>query len=94
MNSCHGWTPVEAREWLEQNGHADEAESVSDKDVFSVMMKYFNKGSDATAEFMVWPDARLRAFLRARGVREPKKAKRQRADLVVRPIACWLDWAM
>jgi hypothetical protein len=83
MSSCHGWTPDEARGWLEQNGHADEAKATSDKDIFEVMMKYFNKGSDATAEFMVWPDSRLRAFLRARGVKEPKVGKRQRPDLVV-----------
>ncbi|CAE6526427.1 unnamed protein product [Rhizoctonia solani] len=82
MSSCHGWTPAEAREWLEQNGHAEEAKTATDKDVFEVMMKYFNKGSDATAEFMVWPDSRLRAFLRARGVKEPKVGKRQRPDLV------------
>ncbi|CAE6477524.1 unnamed protein product [Rhizoctonia solani] len=82
MSSCHGWTPAEAREWLEQNGHAEEAKAATDKDVFEVMMKYFNKGSDATAEFMVWPDSRLRAFLRARGVKEPKVGKRQRPDLV------------
>ncbi|CAE6367651.1 unnamed protein product [Rhizoctonia solani] len=82
MSSCHGWTPDEARGWLEQNGHADEAKATSDKDIFEVMMKYFNKGSDATAEFMVWPDSRLGAFLRARGVKEPKVGKRQRPDLV------------
>ncbi|ELU40296.1 Ish1 domain-containing protein [Rhizoctonia solani AG-1 IA] len=84
MSSCHGWTPAEAREWLQQNGHAEEAEAATDKDIFEVMMKYFKKGSDATAEFMVWPDSRLRAFLRARGVKEPKVGKRQRPDLVVR----------
>ncbi|KAF8713612.1 putative stress-responsive nuclear envelope protein, partial [Rhizoctonia solani] len=82
MSSCHGWTPAEAREWLQQNGHAEEAEAATDKDIFEVMMKYFKKGSDATAEFMVWPDSRLRAFLRARGVKEPKVGKRQRPDLV------------
>ncbi|CAE6370176.1 unnamed protein product [Rhizoctonia solani] len=82
MSGCHGWTPAEAREWLEKNGHAKEAEAATDKDVFEVMMKYFNRGSDATAEFMVWPDSRLRAFLRARGVKEPKVGKRQRPDLV------------
>ncbi|KAF8753862.1 chromosome condensation (RCC1) repeat [Rhizoctonia solani] len=73
---------AEAREWLQQNGHAEEAEAATDKDIFEVMMKYFKKGSDATAEFMVWPDSRLRAFLRARGVKEPKVGKRQRPDLV------------
>ncbi|CAE6344037.1 hypothetical protein RSOLAG22IIIB_03032 [Rhizoctonia solani] len=82
MSSCHGWTPAEAREWLEQNGHPEEAAAATDKNVFEIMMKYFNKGSDATAEFMVWPDSRLRAFLRARGVKEPKVGKRQRPDLV------------
>ena len=83
MRSCHGWTPSEARTWLSENGHAEEGEAVDDKQVFEVMMKYFNKGSDALAEFMVWPDARLRAWLRARGVAEPKNARRKRPDLVV-----------
>ncbi|KAJ1302604.1 hypothetical protein OPQ81_002921 [Rhizoctonia solani] len=82
MSSCHGWTPAEAREWLQQNGHGEEANATTDKDIFEVMMKYFNKGSDAMAEFMVWPDSRLRAFLRVRGVKEPKIGKRQRPDLV------------
>lgn len=58
-------------------------------------MKYFDRGSDALAEFMIWPDARLRAWLRARGVSEPKNVKRQRPDLVVR-LYCfilfgWID---
>ncbi|KAH7338791.1 hypothetical protein B0J17DRAFT_717236 [Rhizoctonia solani] len=82
MSSCHGWTPTEAREWVEQNGHAKGTKTATDEGVFEVMMKYFNKGSGATAEFMVWPDSRLRAFLRARGMKEPKVRKRQRPDLV------------
>jgi hypothetical protein len=60
------------------------SQGTSDEEIFNVVMKYFNKASDATAEFMVWPDARLRSFLRARCVSEPKKVKRQRPDLVVR----------
>ncbi|KAG8693501.1 hypothetical protein FRC08_009071 [Ceratobasidium sp. 394] len=82
MSGCHGWTPAEARQWLEQNGHGKEGQDASDKEVFTVLGKYFNTGSDATAEYMVWPDARLRTFLRVRGVKEPKKAKRSRGDLI------------
>ncbi|KAG9084120.1 hypothetical protein FRC06_004199 [Ceratobasidium sp. 370] len=67
MSSCHGWAPAEA---------------ASDKGVFIVLAKYFNKGSDATAEYMVWPDARLRTFLRVRGVKEPKKVKKSRSHLI------------
>ncbi|QRV94899.1 Ish1 domain protein [Ceratobasidium sp. AG-Ba] len=82
MSSCHGWTPAEALEWLEQNGHGEEGREAEGNEVFNVMAKYFNRGSDAVAEFMVWPDSRLRTFLRARGVKEPKKTKRNRNDLV------------
>ncbi|KAG8739893.1 hypothetical protein FRC10_005027 [Ceratobasidium sp. 414] len=53
MRSCHGWTPVEARQWLEQNGHGEEGQDASDKEVFTVLAKYFNTGSDGTAEYMV-----------------------------------------
>ncbi|KAG9105671.1 hypothetical protein FRC07_009130 [Ceratobasidium sp. 392] len=71
-----------ARERLEQNGHGEERSAASDREVFTVLAKYFSKGSDATAEYMVWPDGRLRTFLRARGVKEPKKVKRSRSDLI------------
>ncbi|KAG9084607.1 hypothetical protein FRC07_013595, partial [Ceratobasidium sp. 392] len=82
MSSCHGWTPAEARAWLERNGYGEEGDAVLDKEVFAVLAEHFNKGSDATAEYMVWPNGRLGAFLRARGAKELKKVKGSRSDLI------------
>ena len=66
----NAWSDGEIRKWLVENGYMrSDAQSTRDELVKSINDKYTD-ASARTAGYLVWPDARLRAYLRERGVSE------------------------
>jgi hypothetical protein len=64
------WSDSEIRNWLIENGYLrSEAQVKRDELVKAINDKYTDM-STRTAAYLTWPDARLRAYLRERGVSE------------------------
>ncbi|KAG2145468.1 uncharacterized protein EDB93DRAFT_1151239 [Suillus bovinus] len=56
------WNDSDIRQWLSEHGYTD--------DINFAQKKACNDISERTAAYLMWPDARLRAYLRERGVSE------------------------
>lgn len=66
------WRDSDIREWLTTHGYIDErtaSRKTRDELVDLINSKYAD-ASVKSASYLVWPDARLRAYLRERGVSE------------------------
>ncbi|KAF9238700.1 hypothetical protein BU15DRAFT_47513 [Melanogaster broomeanus] len=66
------WSDSDIRQWLLEHGYLDdrsEAKKKRDELVKLIHSKYTD-ASAKTASYLVWPDARLRTYLRERGVSE------------------------
>ncbi|KAF8841832.1 hypothetical protein BDN67DRAFT_966507 [Paxillus ammoniavirescens] len=66
------WSDSDIRQWLSENGYLDErSEAKKRRDEFvELMNKKYTDLSAKSASYLVWPDARLRAYLREQGVSE------------------------
>ncbi|KAG2098385.1 uncharacterized protein F5147DRAFT_713759 [Suillus discolor] len=66
------WNDSDIRRWLSQHGYTDDRNFAQKKrdELVSLIDRQYNDVSTRTAAYLVWPDARLRAYLRERGVSE------------------------
>ncbi|KIK81108.1 hypothetical protein PAXRUDRAFT_833092 [Paxillus rubicundulus Ve08.2h10] len=66
------WSDSDIRQWLSEKGYFDERnEAKKRRDKFvELMSKKYADPSAKSASYLVWPDARLRAYLREQGVSE------------------------
>ncbi|KIJ18261.1 hypothetical protein PAXINDRAFT_110741 [Paxillus involutus ATCC 200175] len=66
------WSDSDIHQWLSENGYLDErSEAKKRRDEFvELMNKKYTDLSAKSASYLVWPDARLRAYLREQGVSE------------------------
>ncbi|KAG8747439.1 hypothetical protein FRC10_001110 [Ceratobasidium sp. 414] len=63
-----GWTESEMREWLITHGYLKTDSQVKRDELIELMNKKYNDVNVRSAEYLAWPDARLRAYLRSNGV--------------------------
>ncbi|KAI0270632.1 hypothetical protein BC834DRAFT_862331 [Gloeopeniophorella convolvens] len=65
------WRDSDIRNWLVENGYAAQAEAAKTrKDLVKAINSKYREATSAPSEYLVWPDARLRAFLREHGLPE------------------------
>ncbi|KAF9219310.1 hypothetical protein BS17DRAFT_426410 [Gyrodon lividus] len=66
------WNDSDMRQWLSEHGYLDERSAGKEKRdaLVELMNSKYSDASTKTAPYLVWPDARLRAYLRERGVGE------------------------
>ncbi|KAG0702139.1 hypothetical protein DFH29DRAFT_517385 [Suillus ampliporus] len=66
------WNDSDIRRWLSEHGYIDDRIATQKKrdELVSLIDKQYNDASARTAAYLVWPDARLRAYLRECGVSE------------------------
>ncbi|CAE6443715.1 unnamed protein product [Rhizoctonia solani] len=64
----HGWSDSDMRQWLIDNGYMRSDAQVKRDEMVDLMNRKYNAASAKTADYLTWPDARLRAYLRAHGV--------------------------
>ncbi|KAG9094881.1 hypothetical protein FRC07_011188, partial [Ceratobasidium sp. 392] len=62
------WTESEMREWLITNGYLKTDSQAKRDELIKLMNKKYSDTNAKTAEYLTWPDARLRAYLRSNGV--------------------------
>ena len=60
------------RQWLIDNGYLRSDAQVKRDEMIDIMDRKYNAANAKTADYLTWPDARLRAYLRAQGVDESK----------------------
>ncbi|KAG1731375.1 hypothetical protein EDB19DRAFT_1896930 [Suillus lakei] len=66
------WNDSDIRRWLSEHGYIDDRTAAQKKrdELVSLIDKQYNDISARNAAYLVWPDARLRAYLRERSVSE------------------------
>ncbi|CAE6524875.1 unnamed protein product [Rhizoctonia solani] len=64
----NGWSDSDMRQWLIDNGYMRSDAQAKRDEMVDLMNRKYNVASDKTADYLTWPDARLRAYLRAQGV--------------------------
>ncbi|KAG1807829.1 uncharacterized protein BJ212DRAFT_1385678 [Suillus subaureus] len=66
------WNDSDIRRWLSEHGYTDDRTVAQKKrdELVSLINKQYNDVSARTAAYLLWPDARLRAYLRECGVNE------------------------
>jgi len=65
------WSDSDIRQWLLDHGYLDGKKDVHDrKDLVDLINRMYPDDSVNVASYLTWPDARLRAYLRERGINE------------------------
>ncbi|KAF8548418.1 hypothetical protein OG21DRAFT_1516317 [Imleria badia] len=65
------WTDSDIREWLSEHGYLENRNDVKNrKDLVDLINSKYSDASAKVASYLVWPDARLRAYLRETGISE------------------------
>ncbi|KAG6377680.1 lactate/malate dehydrogenase [Boletus reticuloceps] len=65
------WTDSDIREWLSEHGYLENGNSVkSREDLVNLINSKYSDASAKALAYLVWPDARLRVYLRERGIGE------------------------
>ncbi|KAG6332571.1 hypothetical protein ID866_6521 [Astraeus odoratus] len=66
------WSDSDIREWLSAHGYIDERTALKKtrEDLVKLINSKYTNASERSASYLTWPDARLRAYLRERGVSE------------------------
>jgi hypothetical protein len=64
------WSDSDMRSWLIQNGYLRSDAQVKRDELIKAINDKYKDASTRTAAYLTWPDARLRAYLRQRGVSE------------------------
>jgi len=65
-----GWRESDMREWLITKGYLRSDAQVKRDELHKLMSDKYTVLRDTSAEYLTWPDARLRAYIRADGVDE------------------------
>ncbi|KAK0200877.1 hypothetical protein DFS33DRAFT_1084921 [Desarmillaria ectypa] len=66
----NAWSDSQLRLWLVDNGYLRSDAQVKRDELVKLMNQKYSDASSRTAAYLTWPDARLRAFLRERGMSE------------------------
>ncbi|KAH7927196.1 hypothetical protein BV22DRAFT_1111238 [Leucogyrophana mollusca] len=66
------WSDSDMHAWLKEHGYIDDRSETAKKreELVQLIDKKYNDATARSASYLVWPDARLRAYLRERGVSE------------------------
>ncbi|KAF8125599.1 hypothetical protein EV363DRAFT_1175826 [Boletus edulis] len=65
------WTDSDIREWLSEHGYLENGHSMkSREDLVDLINSKYSDASAKASSYLVWPDARLRVYLRERGIGE------------------------
>jgi len=64
------WSDNAIRQWLIDNGYMRTDAQVKRDELVKAINEKYTDASTRTAAYLTWPDARLRAYLRARGISE------------------------
>jgi hypothetical protein len=64
------WSESDMRNWLIENGYLRSGAQVKRDELVKAINDKYKDASTKTAAYLTWPDARLRAYLRERGVSE------------------------
>ncbi|KAF7420861.1 hypothetical protein PC9H_011379 [Pleurotus ostreatus] len=64
------WSDNQIRDWLIQHGYIRSDVQMKRDELVAMIDKKYKDANTRTAEYLTWPDARLRAYLRERGVDE------------------------
>ncbi|KAA1478192.1 hypothetical protein DENSPDRAFT_845383 [Dentipellis sp. KUC8613] len=66
------WGDSDIRQWLIDNGHVveEKAQGLNRDELVKLINSKYNDVSSRTVPYLVWPDARLRAYLREHGLSE------------------------
>ncbi|KIL60731.1 hypothetical protein M378DRAFT_13978 [Amanita muscaria Koide BX008] len=64
----HAWTDSAIHDWLVEHGYIRTDAQVKRDELIKLANEKFNDYSARTAAYLTWPDARLRAYLRERGL--------------------------
>jgi hypothetical protein len=64
------WSDSDMRNWLIENGYLRSGAQVKRDELVKAINDKYKDTSTRTAAYLTWPDARLRAYLRERGVSE------------------------
>jgi hypothetical protein len=59
-----GWTDSQMRAWLIENGYMRTETQVKRDELIKLFNDKYTEASTKTADYLTWPDARLRAYLR------------------------------
>ncbi|CAL1698316.1 unnamed protein product [Somion occarium] len=62
------WKDSDMRDWLIANGYLKSDVQKTREELVDLMESKYNDASTRTAAYLVWPDARLRAYLREHGI--------------------------
>ena len=63
-----GWRDSDMRQWLIDNGYLRSDAQVKRDELHKLMSDKYTNLRDTSAAYLTWPDARLRAYIRANGV--------------------------
>lgn len=64
------WGDSDMRQWLIERGYLKSDAKKTRDDLVALMNDKYNDYSSRTAPYVIWPDARLRAYLREHGISE------------------------
>jgi len=64
------WSDVQIKEWLVEHGYMRSDAQVKRDELIKAAEEKYNDYNARRAAYFTWPDARLRAYLRERGLRE------------------------
>ncbi|KAH7882217.1 hypothetical protein F5I97DRAFT_1939653 [Phlebopus sp. FC_14] len=66
------WSDSDMRRWLVEHGYIDERSAVKKKrdELVQLIDNKYHDVSSKSASYLVWPDARLRVYLREKGISE------------------------
>lgn len=59
-----GWTESQLRGWLVENGYIRTETQAKRDELVKLFHDKYNEASTKSASYLIWPDARLRAYLR------------------------------
>ncbi|KAH7100493.1 hypothetical protein BKA62DRAFT_706479 [Auriculariales sp. MPI-PUGE-AT-0066] len=85
-----GWQDSEMRQWLIDNGYMKSDAQAKRDELLALMQSKYNAAAARANEYTVWPDARLRAYLRNHGVTQAEIPK-TRADLLHEVRIRWIQ---
>ncbi|KAG7087691.1 hypothetical protein E1B28_013638 [Marasmius oreades] len=69
------WSDSQMREWLIENNYMKSDAQAKRDELVKMFNEKYNDVSGRTASYLTWPDARLRAYLREKGLPEQKLPK-------------------
>lgn len=64
------WRDSDMRDWLIKNGYMKSNAQKTREELETLMHEKYQDFNAHTAPYLVWPDARLRAYLREHGISE------------------------